>query len=320
MDSESAQVIARAVDALGGEEALKAVRTITVRGTTTITAGKFYQSNSFVHYARRPGKSYYETPLGDGKLIFATNGTMAWTQNDGALAPYAMPEDEARSVIRQATFEPFYFNLEERRITVEYLGEHDVSSLDPDMAKERLEGLRYSHPDGDDIDVYFSLDTGRLRMTSRSIQTSIGPTETQMWFGDYRQVGDVLVPHDTRSLFPGETHVTVVETVDFNEPIDDAVFELPPPPRLSEGHLDALAGVYSVPPGETVRITRDGSSLIYQNNDGPAMQMTAAADTLFLVGAGRGMYNVIFSRPSNGASESLTLQKGEDRRTGRRIP
>jgi hypothetical protein len=48
--------------------------------------------------------------------------------------------------------------------------------------------------------------------------------------------------------------------------------------------------------------------------------MTAVADTLFLVRSGRDMYNVIFARPADGASESLTLQKGEERRTGRRNP
>ena len=102
VDSHSEQVVARAVEGLGGEAALKSVTTLTVRGTTTITAGSFHQSRPFVHHAKRPSKSYYETPLGSRKLIFATNGTMAWTQNDGALAPYAMPEAEARSVIRRA--------------------------------------------------------------------------------------------------------------------------------------------------------------------------------------------------------------------------
>jgi hypothetical protein len=320
VDSESAQVIARAVDALGGEGALKAVNTITVRGTTTITAGKFYQSNPFVHHAKRPGKSYYETPLGSRRLIFATNGEMAWTQNDGALAPYAMPENQARSVIRQAVFEPFYFDLEARRITVEFLGEHDVFSLDPDMEMERLRGLRYAHPDGDSIDVFFSLDTGRLRMTSRGIQTSIGPTEAQKWFGGYRQVGGVAVAHESFSLFPGEKHVTVLEAVEINEPIADSVFELLPPPRLAHSDLDALAGVYTIPQDETIRVHRDGDALVYQNGDGPALKMTAVADTLFLVRSGRDMYNVIFARPADGASESLTLQKGEERRTGRRNP
>jgi len=320
VDAQSERVIARAVEGLGGEAALKGVSTITVGGTTTITAGSFHQSRPFVHHAKRPSKSYYETPLGSRKLIFATNGTMAWTQNDGALAPYAMPENEARAVVDQARFEPFYFDLEKHGITVSYLGEHDVASLDPDMDRERLEGLRYLHPDGDSIEVYFDLETGRLRMTSRNIQTSIGPTETQKWFGDYRRVGPIFVAHESFSLFPGEKHVTVVETVVVNEPIDDDVFELAPPPTLGEGHLDALAGVYTIEPDETVRIRRAGNALIYQSTDGPALEMTAVADTLFLVGSGRDMYNVIFARPADGASETLTLQKGEQRRMGRRNP
>ena len=129
-----------------------------------------------------------------------------------------MPENEAESLKQGAVFDRFYFDMAERNVHVQYLGEADVEGLDSEVPPERLHHLRYTYADGDSIDVYFDPSTGLLRMTSRHIQTSIGPT-----------------------------------------------------------------------------------------------------DTLFLVGTGQAMQNLIFSKEGEGSASELTLQKGEQARTGKRI-
>ena len=110
-----------------------------------------------------------------------------------------------------------------------------------------------------------------------------------------------------------------MSSVEINHPIADSVFELPPPPQLSAAQIQAIVGRYQIALDELVEISRDQDTLHYQSNDSPPMAMTVISDTLFLVGRGHGMYNLIFSDPAGGRAETLTLIKGEDRRIGKRV-
>ena len=312
VDEQAAAVIARAVDAIGGRAALQDASTYSYTGSTVITAGSFHQEEPFTLYEKAPGRSYYETPIGRRKLIFATNGEMAWTQNDGALAPYRMPDEEAAGVIRRAVFNRFYFGMADRGVNVVYLGEQEVEAIDSVIAPERLSVLAYVYPDGDTVRAHFSLETGRLRMTARNILTSIGPSPVQVWFGDYRPVGNLFVSHSNTTLFPGEKHLTTVSETKINEPIEDEIFELASTPTLTRDQLAALVGTYEFEDDVSVEIAFGDAGLLYRRGEDHPLPLVAINDTLFLVGTGHDLRNLEFARPIDGRSPHLRISKGED--------
>jgi hypothetical protein len=183
----------------------------------------------------------------------------------------------------------------------------------------RLTALGYVYPDGDTVKAHFNPDDGLLRMTSRNIQTSIGPSPVQVWFEDYRDVEGVQLSHRYVTLFPGERHVTRIDDVRLNEPIDDSVFELPPRPDLTALQKSAVTGEYNF--GDTLSVTigiEDGD-LYFDDSSAETFPLLAINDTLFLIGSGHAMRNLEFGRSSDGRLSTLTISKGEVGVTGTRI-
>ena len=309
-------IVSNSVEASGGIDHLNAVQTRIYQGETTITAGEFHQTESFTLYEKRPGKSYYETPIGDRKLIFATNGQMGWTQNDGALAPYAMPNSEARGVLRRSVFDRFLIGMAKRGVLVSYLGTRAITAIDDVLPPEVLHELVYVYPDGDSVLSYFDPDTHLLRMTERKMETSIGPTLVQVYHSAYRNVEGIQISHEWTTLFPGEKHVSKIRSVRIGDDIPDDQFEMPAPPGLTSTQRLAVTGVYAFTDRDvTIELIAD---TLYYRAEEDNFVMIPVADTLFLAGTGYAMQNLIFDTVQGGPARSLTLQKGDEKETGLR--
>ncbi len=317
IEAHALQVIQRAVQAQGGEAALRSEHSRRETGTQTILLrGEVFREASYLRLQKSPNQSYLETPANlppfTEKLIFATDGTTSWTQNDGALAPYALPPAEGFK--RDEEAHPFYFTLCERGVQVSYVGREELDG-------EVVDHLRYLTPDPQldaprQADVYFTADTGLPREVTRTLETSQGTALSRYRLFEYRRVGNQtenlpILPHRTESLFPpDERHINVVESLEINVEIPDSAFRPPAAPELSEQQLRRLAGTYELD-GTSLTISRHQGELWIQLPAKPRERLIAVTRERFLFqdgrGAGSAMGNVQFSTVDRDSTQ-LQLQ------------
>lgn len=271
-------VIDRAIEAQGGSEALEAVGAQRQIGTTKIfMRDELIRDAPFLLLGDGHGRSYYETPrspvpLSD-QLVFAFDGESGWTQNDGALAPYAMPAEEVNA---EEEAWPYFFRLKERGVSIAYVGESSANGV-------ACHELEYSFAEGHVERVFFRIDDGLLHMRRRNIVTSIGDAEVEYTASDYQRVGSVLLAHTNQSYFPpDERHVRTVEKWELNPAFRGDEFTLPVPPPLTELDRKALVGCFSTDGGVGITVRDTPQGLALQIGEEPEAVLTSVSKTYFL--------------------------------------
>ncbi|MEQ9404690.1 MAG: hypothetical protein RIM99_13950 [Cyclobacteriaceae bacterium] len=253
-----ASIIAKAVKAHGGPEQLNAINSRKEQGTTLIYINdSLFRSSQYYSLRKEGGKFFYQSPAYLRKyqsgLIFSSNGSYSWTQNDGALAPYMQPPEEHQN--KKGEDYPYFFGLEERNVNVDYVGTIFE-------AEETLHRLDYSDEDGTTEQVYFVNDLWLIRKTKRVIETSQGPAEIIRYFHDYRKVSEIMLPFRTESHFPPrEVNINLLRTLEINPDMPDSLFEFPQPKLLSQDEEDNYSGSYRNAIGESFSIRKKGKSL-----------------------------------------------------------
>jgi hypothetical protein len=75
---------------------------------------------------------------------------------------------------------------------------------------------------------WYDRETGLLYRSSLATKTDMGALPVVMTFEEYRMVGEVKWPSRIRVTASGQDTVFAADEVRLNEPVDDAIFELPP--------------------------------------------------------------------------------------------
>jgi len=205
-------VLARYVAALGGEAAIRAVKSRYMVITMSMGLGGQSRVESFVN---APNKLYRKSTMsGIGVVETGYDGTTAWTMSQ-ATGPVIVPEPQATQ-LRRGT------NL------IEILQEGASLTL---RGQQQLDG-RTVHvvdavaQDGTSMTEYFDVESGLL-VGMDVPGTVVRDGRASLAFGDYRRFGSVLVATLlTHRLASGDSLVTRVEHVD-HRPIPDSVFALP---------------------------------------------------------------------------------------------
>ncbi len=284
VEPAAAEIIKQAIAAHGGKTALRSIHTQREIGKTTIyLKGEVFRESDYLSLQQAPDKFYKESPTGlppfHEKLIFATDGKTSWTQNDGALAPYALPPEESFPVSEEAY--PYFFTLCERGVRVIYQGAMDLDG-------ESVHHLSYIFADERVEDAYFEAGGGLLREVSRNIQTSQGPALSRRRWLDYRPVSGVLLAHRQESIFPpDEHHVSLISKLEINVELADHLFQLPPRPVLGPEHLQRLAGRFRASDQVFIIVHSDAGLTIELPGKAPEVMIPVTPER-FLFHDGRG--------------------------------
>lgn len=292
-------IIANAIKAYGGEGALRGIRSKTIQGTTLIYIyDSLLMSTPYLSYEKSPSKSYYVSPPGgEGygeRLIFASNGTSSWTQNDGALYPYPQPPEEFRNTGGEDF--PYLFTLKERGVEVQYI---------ETITEEGLTLYRVDYTSAASTqEVYFNADTWLIFKVRRFIETSQGRAENIRFHRDYRYVSGTQVPFRTESFFPPrEVDVHLINKMEINTSLNDSLFEYPEVPQLTMPELDRFTGSYQLSSETIIRIAREDTALSVSVNGEPAVPALIVAPDFLMYRDGKGdgsrMANVFIKTDRN---------------------
>jgi outer membrane lipoprotein-sorting protein len=218
------ELIAKNIAARGGYEKLKAVQTMRLIGT--MKAGD--QSLPAALELKRPNKSRWEFLVEGQTGIQAFDGKEGWTWMpfEGQTGPQPMGDEERVEAEQQADIDGPLVDSREKGEKVELVG-HDAKYR-PDDWK-----LKITLKDGDVRYVYLDPKTFLQSATVTRRKIDGVDLEVRSEVGDYRKVGDLVLPHSFTASSPGggPSQSIQFDRIDVNVPIDDSRFAMPEPKK-----------------------------------------------------------------------------------------
>jgi hypothetical protein len=215
------ELVNKNIQAKGGIEKIKAIKTIRIRGKVHSSEGfnaAMMQEND------RPNLIRETFTLQGMTAVKAFDGTTGWQIQpfEGHKDPELMGEDDLKDLLLKGDFDGPLVDYKEKGNTVEFLG-HDM--VDGDDALR----LKVTLKDGDIVYYYLDPDTFLeiRKEVQEFIRGSVRERVTEM--GSYKPVAGVMYPY---SISQGPkanpaARTTTVEKIEVNVPLDNADFAVP---------------------------------------------------------------------------------------------
>jgi hypothetical protein len=226
------EIIAKNVQAVGGMEKLKAVRS--VRASGKLHAGPF--EAQFVQQNKRANKVREEVLIQGMAQVQAYDGHAGWQINpfSGRRDAELMSQDDTKGLQVDADIDGPLVDYKEKGHTAELVGHDSVEGTDCYKIKLTLKN--------GDVRYYY-LDTDSFLPLKLETQTTIRGTiqENETYYGDYEQVNGVYYSFAFESGQKGDPNRVkfTLDKIEQNIPLDDALFSVPvtkPAPKPAGGN------------------------------------------------------------------------------------
>ncbi len=218
------EIITKNIEAKGGLDAIRAVNATRASGTMAFAG--MAEGTLEVTLARphliRVNVNMLGSPSTQG-----FDGEDAWQVMPALLGgngmPQDMPEKQAVSFKDGADLDGPLVDYKKKGHTVELVGTETTNGAEMYHLKATLKSGRIIH---------MYLDTKEYlerKVRSTDFNPQMGTdVETEQYFGDYKKVGGVLVPHSIDVKMQGQTLVSMtIKSVDINPDIDESFFKRP---------------------------------------------------------------------------------------------
>lgn len=226
-------IIAKNIEAHGGAAKLKSIQTMKATGKIEVGPG---MEAPAVQYQKRPNDLRREFTFQGMTAIQAYDGRVAWDimPFTGKKDPELMPGDQADEMIDESDIDGPLMDYASKGNKVEYLG------------KDKLEGtdvykLKVTLKDGAVETYYIDTDSNlEIRVdTERMVRGTMHKTSTVI--GDYKEVDGIPQPFSMESSdadHPDQKAKITMEKIEFNVPVDSAMFTMPPKTATSTKGAD----------------------------------------------------------------------------------
>jgi outer membrane lipoprotein-sorting protein len=184
------EIVAKNIQAKGGEAKLKAVQTVRQSGTINIQG----QTAQLTVVAKRPNLSRQDIMIMGTTISMAFDGTKAWMLNP-MVGPDAveMPAEQAEMIKDQADIDGPLLDYKTKGSTVELVGLEDANG-------KKAFHLRVSRKGLPPTELYIDATT---YLDVKSVTAVPGSGTMEMVFGDYRAVDGMTVPFSVKSSAAG---------------------------------------------------------------------------------------------------------------------
>ncbi|MBP2681741.1 MAG: conserved hypothetical signal peptide protein [Candidatus Krumholzibacteriota bacterium] len=213
------EIIARHVEALGGLEKIRAIKTLRAKGRLEQQGVEL----SFTLWMKRPNRSRMDVDVKLGMIVQSYNGKEAWWVNPllGITEPAKMPEEFAEPMRRWTDFEGPLVDYKAKGHAAEYVGEEKKES-------GSVHEIKLTLADGEVWRVYIDANTN-LEVKRVFRQTYAGETKDMTtWFRGYTTVAGVKIFRTIQGDGPDGTPYTMTfDRFEANVPIEDARFDKP---------------------------------------------------------------------------------------------
>jgi outer membrane lipoprotein-sorting protein len=217
------EIIAKSLEARGGEAKLRAVKSIRMTGHIEVGPGMIAPMSLVV---KRPGMVRMEFTIQGMTAIQAYDGKAGWDVMpfQGKKDAEPMAADDVKEIADQADLDGPLVDYKAKGHTVEYLGKDKVEGSDAYK-------LKITKKNGNVETAYIDTDSGLEVKNVAKITQQGNEVEAESIFSDFRNVEGLILPfaiEQGRVGSPQKVKITV-EKVEINPDLTDAQFQMPAP-------------------------------------------------------------------------------------------
>lgn len=212
-------IVAKNILAKGGAEKLRAVQSIKITGTLV---GPGDKQAPFTLWSKRPNMARQEATINGTTMVRAFDGTSAWLMMGTDVQEITGPQ--ARTSREQAEFDSPLLDYKDKGSVIELAETQKI-------AGSSVYHLKLTSKSGQVQHYYLDADTGLEKRTSVTVSQPGQSMTLVTELGDYRDVNGIKIPFSVKQIV-NDTPVSTltIATVEFNSPIDDAIFRMPRKP------------------------------------------------------------------------------------------
>jgi outer membrane lipoprotein-sorting protein len=217
------ELIKKSVDARGGIQKLKAIKSIRMTGKITPQGLEI----PIVLQAKRPSFVRMEITFQGKSQIQAYDGETGWKVDpfQGSSEPEKVAGDDLKDLQEQSDLDGAMIDYKEKGHSVELIGKEDVEGTPAYKLKLTLKtgDVRYIYLDADN---YLE-----LKVTSKR-KTPGGEVEVDQYPGNYKPVNGIVFPYSIETKLKGQTiNTIIIEKIELDVPIDASLFKMPAKPQ-----------------------------------------------------------------------------------------
>jgi outer membrane lipoprotein-sorting protein len=218
------EIVAKNLQAKGGAQKWQAVSSVKMSGKMMVQG----QEMPLTVYAKRPNLNRQEVALPDGAVVQAFDGTTAWMINprSGSTQPQPVPGAPADMMKNAADFDGALINYKTKGHKIELVGKETLGGQPVYHLKVTMKG-------GQVQDYFLDAESGIELKTSAQVDFGMGAAGGKMQtldteMSNYKAIDGIMIPHTIKQFMNGNQMVQMsISSVEFNTPIDDAMFSMP---------------------------------------------------------------------------------------------
>jgi len=204
------------VKALGGEKALRKVKSMTMVGKLDIPAAGI--SGSLEIRAMAPNKILVKSEIpGMGLILDGFDGEFGWS-----IDPTMGARVKDGGELTQAQFQSEFYAM--LHAADRYKSMETVEKTDVDGTP--CYKLRLVTRDGEEVFEYYDVDSGLQLGSELQAETPMGALQVVSKLGEYRQVGAIKLPYSFKQTMGPMEQIMTFSDVSVND-VDPKVFDLP---------------------------------------------------------------------------------------------
>lgn len=212
----SQQVVARSIEALGGEKAFKAVKSVHAVGKMTVPGPGI--TGDFELFSARPARVLLRVNIeGIGKVENAYDGKVGWSVN-----PISGPELLKDKQLTEASEEAWFdspLHTPDRVRSMEVVGRVQFDGHETWKLKVVL-------PSGNEQFEYFDVTSGLQAGSEMTRTLPQGVVPTTNFTRDYKKFGALMQPTTIVQRALGLDQVVTISSIEYDT-VTDAVFDIP---------------------------------------------------------------------------------------------
>lgn len=216
------ELIKKNIDAHGGIEKLKAVKTMKASGKITPQGLEI----PIVLQQKRPGMVRMDATFQGKSMVQAYDGTTGWKIDpfQGNPDPEKVAGDDLKDLEEQSDLDGPLVDYKQKGHTVELIG------------KEEMEGtpvykIKLTLKSGDVRNIYLDADNYlELKVTSKR-KTPGGEVNVDQYMGNYKSVNGMMFAFSIDTRVNGQSVNTItIDKIELDVPVDEALFKMPAKP------------------------------------------------------------------------------------------
>lgn len=216
------EVIKKNIDAQGGVEKLKAVKSAKV-------TGKIIQQGleiPIIIQQKRPNMVRVDVTFQGKTQTGAYDGETGWKTNpfQGSPDPEKIAGDELKELQEQSDMDGPLVDYKAKGHTVELIGKEDLEGTPAYKLKLTLKN-------GDVRNIYIDADNWLTLKVNLKRKTPGGEMEADQYVGNYKKVNGIMAAFSIETKIAGQTvNQIVFDKMEMDVPIEDSVFKMPAKP------------------------------------------------------------------------------------------